>query len=151
MDKTETQTLLGINYEVLEVRVAAAYKTGRDPHIEAASEIFDVAPEHVTVRQRRFGKRVNLGLMYGIDLLGRHNLSALLPKAILDRFYIPMASRTATDPQSYPGKQAAYDAEAAALVMVAECESKHDVVELVRTLLLKVDEHAYAKREEKSR
>jgi len=39
--------------------------TDLDPHVEAASKIFNIPPNEVTNTQREIGKTVNFGRMYG--------------------------------------------------------------------------------------
>lgn len=55
-----------------EKRLLAAFKNGRDIHLETASWVFDIEPQEITPEQRRFAKTVNFGLIYG---MGAHGLA----------------------------------------------------------------------------
>lgn len=72
--------LVSFDYSQLELRIAAhisgdvkmiaAFKRGEDIHTRTAAEIFEVAPERVTLGMRREAKTLNFGLLYGMGLLG---------------------------------------------------------------------------------
>ncbi len=72
----EGQMLLAADYSQIELRIMAhlsgdptllkAYRSGDDIHSLTASQIFDVDAEDVTADQRRAGKTVNFGVMYGM-------------------------------------------------------------------------------------
>ncbi len=71
---------LSADYSQVELRVLAhltkdknlidAYKHNKDVHALTASQIFDVALNKVTHKQRQMGKRVNFGIMYGLTAFG---------------------------------------------------------------------------------
>ncbi len=72
----EGYTLLAADYSQIELRIMAhlsgdpvlvdAFRNGKDIHSMTASQIFDVDLEEVTADQRRAGKTVNFGVMYGM-------------------------------------------------------------------------------------
>ena len=74
--------LIDADYSQIELRLLAhisgdraftqAFNSGRDIHTQTASEIFHVAPEHVTPEMRKNAKAVNFGIVYGI---GDYSLS----------------------------------------------------------------------------
>ncbi len=69
--------LVDADYSQIELRVLAhiaddtvmqkAFIEGQDIHTVTASQVFGVAPEHVTALQRRAAKAVNFGIVYGIS------------------------------------------------------------------------------------
>ena len=72
----EGHLLIAADYSQIELRLMAhlsgdsalveAYREGRDIHAFTASQIFDVPLDEVTDTQRRAGKTVNFGVMYGM-------------------------------------------------------------------------------------
>ena len=78
----EGKMLIDADYSQIELRLLAhisgdraftqAFNSGRDIHTQTASEIFHVAPEHVTPEMRKNAKAVNFGIVYGI---GDYSLS----------------------------------------------------------------------------
>ncbi|RAL24008.1 DNA polymerase I [Lujinxingia litoralis] len=72
----EGHLLLAADYSQIELRIMAhlsgdpvlleAYHNGQDIHALTASQIFDVALDTVTSEQRRAGKTINFGVMYGM-------------------------------------------------------------------------------------
>ncbi len=70
-------TLLSGDFSQIELRILAhitgdenliaVFQRDEDLHRAAAAEIFGVAPEEVTARQRSFAKMVNFGIPYGIS------------------------------------------------------------------------------------
>ncbi len=68
--------LIVADYSQIELRIMAhmsgdpklieAYQNGDDIHRVTASQIFDVALDEVTTDQRRAGKTINFGVMYGM-------------------------------------------------------------------------------------
>ena len=69
-------SLLAADYSQIELRILAhmsedealldAFTRGQDIHQRTAAEIFDVAAEEVTADQRRAGKTINFGVIYGM-------------------------------------------------------------------------------------
>ncbi len=69
--------LVDADYSQIELRVLAhiagdevmqnAFSSGMDIHTVTASQVFGVAPEAVTLLQRRHAKAVNFGIVYGIS------------------------------------------------------------------------------------
>jgi DNA polymerase-1 len=76
----EQRKLLAFDYAQQELRLLAhlsgeeklvdAFKTGMDIHSLTASQILDVPQEQVSKEQRRIGKTVNFGVIYGISGFG---------------------------------------------------------------------------------
>jgi DNA polymerase-1 len=72
--------LLVADYNQIELRVLAhiageealveAFESGEDIHSATAAAVFGVAPELVTVEQRRAAKTINFGIIYGISAFG---------------------------------------------------------------------------------
>ena len=72
--------IVSADYSQIELRIMAhlsrdanllaAFSSGEDVHRRTASEIFAVAPEHVTSEQRRYAKVINFGLIYGMSAFG---------------------------------------------------------------------------------
>ncbi|MGB5551400.1 MAG: DNA polymerase I [Thermoanaerobaculia bacterium] len=72
--------LLVADYNQIELRVLAhiaeetalveAFESGEDIHRATAAAVFGVAPELVTVEQRRAAKTINFGIIYGISAFG---------------------------------------------------------------------------------
>ena len=72
--------ILSADYSQIELRIMAhlshdetlmgAFASGEDVHRRTASDIFAVAPEHVTSEQRRYAKVINFGLIYGMSAFG---------------------------------------------------------------------------------
>jgi DNA polymerase-1 len=76
--------LLVADYNQIELRVLAhiaqdqvlieAFAAGEDVHSTTAAAVFGVAPELVTVEQRRAAKTINFGIIYGISAFGLANI-----------------------------------------------------------------------------
>jgi DNA polymerase-1 len=74
------RVLLAADYSQIELRIMAhlssdaglleAFAAGADVHRATAAEVFGVAPEAVTVDQRRSAKAINFGLIYGMSAFG---------------------------------------------------------------------------------
>ncbi len=72
----EGKTLICADYSQIELRIMAhmsgdpklveAYQNGADIHRLTASQIFDVDFDDITADQRRAGKTINFGVMYGM-------------------------------------------------------------------------------------
>jgi DNA polymerase I-like protein with 3'-5' exonuclease and polymerase domains len=68
--------LLSCDYSQIELRIAAAlsrdpemvaaFREGRDLHRFTASRVFGVPEERVTEQQRKVGKQLNFGILYGM-------------------------------------------------------------------------------------
>jgi DNA polymerase-1 len=90
----EGRLLLAFDYAQQELRLLAhlsgedklieAFQKGQDIHALTASEILEVPLEQVTKEQRRIGKTVNFGVIYGIS-----------PFGLADRLKIPQQSAAA--------------------------------------------------------
>ncbi len=69
-------TLVTADYSQIELRILAhlskdpilleAYREGRDVHTLTASQVFDIALEEVSKKQRELGKTINYGVLYGM-------------------------------------------------------------------------------------
>jgi DNA polymerase-1 len=69
--------LVKADYSQIELRIAAkitqdplllkAYRTGQDVHRMTAALLLDIPPKQVTSDQRRLGKAINFGLIYGMS------------------------------------------------------------------------------------
>jgi DNA polymerase-1 len=69
--------LVKADYSQIELRIAAkitqdplllkAYRTGQDIHRMTAALVLDIQPHQVTPDQRRLGKAINFGLIYGMS------------------------------------------------------------------------------------
>lgn len=53
-----------------EENMLAAFKSGIDIHAATASEMFDIPVKEVTKEQRKIGKTINFGVVYGISAFG---------------------------------------------------------------------------------
>ncbi|SEJ17441.1 DNA polymerase I [Frateuria terrea] len=72
--------VMAADYSQIELRIMAhlsgdeallrAFKSGGDVHRATAAEVFGVAPEEITLNQRRAAKAINFGLMYGMSAFG---------------------------------------------------------------------------------
>jgi DNA polymerase-1 len=72
--------VMAADYSQIELRIMAhlsgdeallrAFKSGGDVHRATAAEVFGVAPEDITLNQRRAAKAINFGLMYGMSAFG---------------------------------------------------------------------------------
>jgi DNA polymerase-1 len=72
--------IVSADYSQIELRIMAhlsedpallkAFREGADIHRATAGDIFGVAPDAVTVEQRRYIKAVNFGLIYGMSGFG---------------------------------------------------------------------------------
>jgi DNA polymerase-1 len=63
----------------------ASFKEGRDIHRQTAALIFGTGEGEVTPDQRRIGKTINFGVVYGMSAFGLSQ-SLKIPKADADRF-----------------------------------------------------------------
>lgn len=73
-----------------EERLIAAFREGRDVHMETASWVFGLPPEDITPEQRRFAKVVNFGLLYGMSAHGlaqRLGISRPQAASMVDRYF----------------------------------------------------------------
>ncbi len=78
----EGRVLIDADYSQIELRLLAdiagdsamreAFISGFDIHTDTASRVFGVAPDAVTIEQRKSAKAINFGIMYG---MGEHSLS----------------------------------------------------------------------------
>jgi DNA polymerase-1 len=62
-----------------------AFAQGKDVHRQTASQIFGVTEEQVTPEQRRVGKTINFGVVYGMSAFGLAQ-GLRIPRADADRF-----------------------------------------------------------------
>ncbi len=72
--------MLAADYSQIELRIMAhlsgdegllvAFSAGEDIHRATAGEVFGVAPDKVTMDQRRSAKAINFGLIYGMSAFG---------------------------------------------------------------------------------
>ncbi len=72
--------VMAADYSQIELRIMAhlsgdegllrAFHAGGDVHRATAAEVFGVAPEDITINQRRAAKAINFGLMYGMSAFG---------------------------------------------------------------------------------
>jgi len=53
-----------------EPKLLEAFRAGEDVHRATAAEVFKVAPEAVSIKERNRAKAVNFGIMYGISAFG---------------------------------------------------------------------------------
>jgi DNA polymerase I len=96
----EGHVLLAADYSQIELRIMAhlsgdpalvdAYQTGKDIHALTASQIFDVDLDEVTADQRRAGKTVNFGVMYGMGsrrLARSLEISTTEAKTYIDNYF----------------------------------------------------------------
>ena len=92
--------LLAADYSQIELRLMAhlsgdealveAYRDGKDIHSFTASQIFDVDLADVTAEQRRAGKTVNFGVMYGMGsrrLARDLEISTSEAKSYIDEYF----------------------------------------------------------------
>jgi DNA polymerase-1 len=72
--------VMAADYSQIELRIMAhlsgdegllrAFQAGGDVHRATAAEVFGIAPEDVSINQRRAAKAINFGLMYGMSAFG---------------------------------------------------------------------------------
>jgi DNA polymerase-1 len=72
--------IVSADYSQIELRIMAhisrdegllsAFADGRDIHRATAGEVFGIAPDELTVEQRRYAKAINFGLIYGMSAFG---------------------------------------------------------------------------------
>ncbi len=72
--------LVAADYSQIELRIMAhlsadkgllnAFEKGADIHQATAAEVFDLAPDEVSVAERRAAKAINFGLIYGMSAFG---------------------------------------------------------------------------------
>jgi DNA polymerase-1 len=66
-------------------KLLEAFQQGKDVHRQTASQIFGVAEGEVTPDQRRVGKTINFGVVYGMSAFGLAQ-SLRIPRGDADRF-----------------------------------------------------------------
>ena len=92
--------IVSADYSQIELRIMAhlsgdktliaAFQNGEDVHRRTAAEVFGIAPENISSKQRRYAKTINFGLIYGMGQyglaksLGIDNISA---KNFIDRYF----------------------------------------------------------------
>ena len=92
--------LISIDYSQIELRLLAhfsqdpalleAYRAGTDIHAITAGKLFDKPAEEVTYDERRIGKTVNFGIIYGISAHGLGedlDIPRYQAKEYIDSFY----------------------------------------------------------------
>jgi DNA polymerase I len=72
--------VMAADYSQIELRIMAhlsgddallrAFRHGGDVHRATAAEVFGIAPQDITLNQRRAAKAINFGLMYGMSAFG---------------------------------------------------------------------------------
>jgi DNA polymerase-1 len=77
---TPGNVLVAADYSQIELRIMAhlssdkgllaAFSAGEDVHRATAAEVFGLAPEMVSIEQRRSAKAINFGLIYGMSAFG---------------------------------------------------------------------------------
>jgi len=82
--------LISADYSQIELRILAhlsgdttlieAFQRGEDIHARTASEIFGLAPYHITSQMRREAKVINFGIIYGMSPYGLANELGVEPK-----------------------------------------------------------------------
>jgi len=112
--------LLSSDYSQIELRLLAhfsdekilieAFGEDEDIHSRTAAEVFDVAPEFVTLDMRRVAKTVNFGIIYGQTAFGLSN-ELRIPRAEAQRYINSYFER-------YPGIRKYMDS------LVAEAKKK---------------------------
>jgi DNA polymerase I len=91
---------LSLDYSQIELRLLAhlaedpalieAFREGRDIHQLTAARLFQKPPEQVTDGERKFGKTVNFGIIYGISAHGLAQdlgITRVEAKAYIDHFF----------------------------------------------------------------
>jgi len=68
-----------------DAALLAAFREGRDIHRQTAASIFAVSEEAVSPEQRRVGKTINFGVVYGMSAFGLAQ-SLKIPRGDADRF-----------------------------------------------------------------
>ena len=94
------QVLLSADYSQVELRILAhithdenllkAFAEGEDIHASTASKLFNVPLSEVTSAQRRLGKTINFGVVYGISdwgVSGRTDLSVEDSRRLIDGYF----------------------------------------------------------------
>ncbi len=94
------KVFLSADYSQIELRVLAhltkdknlisAYKKNEDVHALTASQVFNVALDKVTHKQRQMGKRINFGIMYGLTPYGLSKDIGIKPaeaKEYMDKYF----------------------------------------------------------------
>jgi DNA polymerase I len=92
--------LLSADYSQVELRILAhitqdenllkAFAEGEDIHTSTASLLFNVPLDQVTSQQRRLGKTINFGVVYGISdwgVSGRTELSVEESRRLIDGYF----------------------------------------------------------------
>lgn len=92
--------LLSADYSQVELRILAhiskdenllkAFADGEDIHTSTASRLFNVPLSEVTPQQRRLGKTINFGVVYGISdwgVAGRTDLSMEDSRRLIDGYF----------------------------------------------------------------
>jgi DNA polymerase-1 len=91
---------LAADYSQIELRILAhvsgeeslveAFRAGEDIHRRTAAEVFGVAPEHVTSKQRDVAKTTNFAVIYGVSAFGLSrglDMTTKEAQLYLDRFF----------------------------------------------------------------
>lgn len=99
-DIEQDNILIEADYDQFEVRVLTLYskdesliqvfESGRDPHIEAASFLFNKPIEEITKEERTNAKNLNFGILYGktAESLGEDlNCTTKQAERLLQRYY----------------------------------------------------------------
>ncbi|MGB8643601.1 MAG: DNA polymerase I, partial [Anaerolineae bacterium] len=94
------QLLLSADYSQVELRILAhvsrdenllqAFAAGEDIHVSTAARLFNVPVSEVTSEQRRLGKTMNFGIVYGISnwgVAGRTDLSLEASRDLIDKYF----------------------------------------------------------------
>jgi DNA polymerase I len=94
------RVLLSADYSQVELRILAhvtqdenllkAFAEGEDIHTSTASKLFNVPLAQVTPQQRRLGKTINFGVVYGISdwgVSGRTELSVEESRRLIDGYF----------------------------------------------------------------
>ncbi|MEW6056331.1 MAG: DNA polymerase I [Bdellovibrionota bacterium] len=93
--------LVGADYSQIELRLVAhlsgdealieAFREKKDVHRATAAEIFRIAPDQVTERQRSAAKAINFGLIYGKTAFGlaqELNISRTEAQAYIEAYFL---------------------------------------------------------------
>lgn len=97
----EGRVLLSADYSQVELRILAhisqdenllkAFAEGEDIHASTASKLFNVDLANVTPQQRRLGKTINFGVVYGISdwgVSGRTELSVEESRRLIEGYFV---------------------------------------------------------------
>lgn len=92
------ERLRSIDYASLERRVLAAAGAGKDPHVEAASELFQIDTAVVTAEQRKAGKAINFGILYNVRRVCEGDFEGIA--RLVDESYSTYTGRTPRKPKA---------------------------------------------------